>query len=139
MEYFIGAMIALISIVTTNILVNRKIEKTPNIEIKYSQSHIYSLISPFYSDMAMIRPRPSQSSNYHNSLFVKVMVLGGSAYWIKENKLYIADMSRNGVDQGTTREVDTFSMSKKELEQVMFIVEKLREEMPDENWGPGKP
>lgn len=133
MEYFIGAIIVLLTVAVTNKLASNKIKTVRDvIKIKYSQSHIYNLVRPFYGDMSIIRPRPSQASDYQKSLFVKVLVVDNMAYWIKNNQLFAAEMSPEGPDQSTAKAVETMDMSKNELDKVMFIVEKLREDNANE-------
>ena len=139
MEYFIGAMATLFIIVVAN-----KVSKKPFSEskttIRYSQSHIYSLMAPILDYVPSIKPlKPTQSSKYLESSYIKVMILEKSAYWIKDNALYTAEVIEGEVDKTTTKKVDTMAMSRVELEKTMFIVEKLREGQDHDNGSSGKP
>lgn len=125
--------------VSNRMLRKKNLEKLDVFNIRYSQSHIYELVSPFFYDLAEIRPKKRQSSEYKRQSYTKVVVADGHAYWITGNKLFTALMGDSGVDSDTTKEVDTFSLSKKDLSKIMFIVEKLREEDNDEGWDPRQP
>jgi len=58
--------------------------------------------------------------------------MDNNAYWIKDNVFYMADMSSDGmVDKDTTRIVDTMAMNKVQLDKMMFIIDRLREDTYD--------
>ncbi len=59
------------------------------------------------------------------------------AYWIKDNTFYTADMVQGTVDKETTRIVDTMTMNKVQLDKMIFIIDRLREEAFDDRWGSG--
>ena len=64
--------------------------------------------------------------------------MDNQAYWIKDNVFYTADMAMNGnVDKDTTRTVDTMTMNKVQLDKMMFIIDRLREEAFDDRGGTG--
>lgn len=136
MEFFIGGMIVLIAVFVSNRMLKGKLENySEDFRIKYSQSHIYNLVAPYFYDLGQIKPKKRQSSQHKKDAYTKVVVADGEAYWITDNKLYTAKMGDSGVDNTTTTEVDTFSLENKELVKIMFIVEKLREDDNlDEDW-----
>ena len=140
MEYFIGSVATIIAYVVFNRALRRESADSMGIPVvRYSQSHIYSLLRP-YLDYA---PEPSkqlktQSIDYYKKIYVKILVSNNKAYWIKNNVFYSAEFKEGVVDKDTTKEVDTMSMTKPELDQMMFIVEKLQEGSNDDNWNPGK-
>jgi hypothetical protein len=128
-EYFVGAAITLIVYMTTNAFLKRELKKDDGVlKITYSQSHIYSLISP-YLDLAPPEEyyEPRQSSNFLKDSYMKVMIVKDKAYWIKNNVFFVADVVDGEVVKEKARQVDTMSMSRVELNEIMFIVEKLRE------------
>lgn len=132
MDFLIGAIVTIVVSAIAQKVVAKKIN-TENIStINYSQSHIYDLMRPFLEFAEVFEPAtPRQSSNYLKNAYMKVMVVSNKAYWIKNNALYVADVSDGEVQKETTKEVDTMSMSRVELNEVLFIVEKLREENDD--------
>jgi len=69
--------------------------------------------------------------------YMKVMVVKNKAYWIKDNTFYVTDVVEGEVVKENAKQVDTMAMDKVELKEIMFIVEKLRED-DDDNWSSGK-
>lgn len=109
-------------------------------KLKYTQSHIHSLLSPLLQYVPEDRPRvETQSNNFVKNSYVRVLVMDDSAYWIKDHSLFTADLVDGEVAKETTRKVDTMAMSKVELDRTMFIVEKLREGLDNADGGTGKP
>jgi hypothetical protein len=76
------------------------------------------------------QPKESQLTKHYNKMFLKVVVQGTKAYWIKDNVFYVADVNEDGqVDKENAKQVDTMSMDKVELSNMMEIVEKLTGEV----------
>lgn len=70
---------------------------------------------------------------------IKVILVDGSAYWVKDNAFYTAYLSEDGlVDKDTTRVVDTITMSGVELDKMLFIMDRLREGIDDDRGGTGR-
>jgi hypothetical protein len=137
-EFLVGAIVTIFVYMATNRIAKRELENKDKIDIVYSQSHIYELMRPFLEFAPLIvPPEPKQSSNYLKNVYMKVMVVNSKAYWIKNNAFYVADVVDGEVQKETTKEVDTMSMSRVELNEMLFIVEKLREET-DDNWSSGQ-
>lgn len=78
-----------------------------------------------------------QSSNHDKNINIKVIIMDDQAYWIKDNTFYTADMVQGTVDKETTRIVDTMTMNKVQLDKMIFIIDRLREEAFDDRWGSG--
>lgn len=138
MEYLIGAAITMIAYVITQKIVRENFKEQSPIELRYSQSHIYEIVKPYleFSDFGLA-PENTQSVNFLKNAYMKVMVVKNKAYWIKNNTFYTAEVINGQVQKNTAQEVDTMSMNKIELDEMLFIVEKLREES-DDNRGTGK-
>lgn len=58
---------------------------------------------------------------------VKVAVYGEKAYWVYENTFYESEITREP-DFTTARPIDTMSMSSKQLNELMNILDELKEE-----------
>jgi hypothetical protein len=139
MEFFVGAIVTLIVYITTFRIAKKNIPESQKVTITYSQSHIYELMKPYLEFEPYVRPpKPSQSLSYINNAYIKVMIVKDKAYWIKNNKFYTAQVSQGQVKNETAKEVDTMSMNKVELDEMLFIVEKLREGNND-NRSSGEP
>lgn len=128
MEYLIGAAIAIFSYVFLSRFVKGLEVKEDSYSVVYSQSYVYELVKPALDLM----PDQSfeingQSKNYLKNVYMKIMVVNNKAYWIKDNRFIVADIVDGEVNKEGAKEVDTMSMNKVELDEMLFIIEKLRE------------
>jgi len=140
LEFVLGALTTIFIFVVANRILRGPISKIQNTKIRYSQSHVYSLISPildYVPDMPK-DPPIRQSNNLMKDSYTRVLILDDSAYWIKDQALYTAEIMDGMVNKETTRRVDTMTMDKVELDKTMFIVEKLREGLDSDSGGSGK-
>lgn len=107
--------------------------------IRYSQSHIHSIVKPFLPPNKTIKKfTKSQSINHEKNHNIKVIIMDNIAYWIKDNTFYKASLSQDGmVDKETTQIVDTINMDGVQLDKMIFIIDKLREGFYDDSGGSG--
>jgi hypothetical protein len=132
LEYLVGAIVTMAVYMITHRIAKKEMDPENIFTITYSQSHVYELMRPFLGLTPVIEPQqPRQSSEYFKSAYMRVLIVKNKAYWIKNNALYVAEVVDGQVQKETTKEVDTMSMSKVELNDMLFIVEKLREESDD--------
>ena len=126
MEYLIGSLVTLFTIFFVNRFIKKELEQEETMSIRYSQSHIHNLIDPFLPDNVEIELlRPRQSTNHLEEIQTRVVFVENKAYWIKDGTFFVADAVDQVVDKESAQQVDTMSMSKVELEKIIFIVEKL--------------
>ena len=138
MEYLIGATIAIVSYMVAQRFVRSSFEKEKPALLRYSQTHIYEIVKPYLEfSYLSVAPENTQATNYLKEAYMKVMIVKNKAYWIKDNTFFTADVANGQVQKETAKEVDTMSMNKVELNEMLFIVEKLREES-DDNRSSGK-
>ena len=141
MEYLLGFFSAFLVIYCIFKLQSKNnILKEPTIEpIRYSQSHIHSIVSPLLPKFKHNKNKKKSQALMHESKYsIKVIIMENSAYWIKDNVFYMADMNNEGiVDKDTTRRVDTMTMSRVQLDKMMFIIDRLREENYNDSSGSG--
>ena len=71
--------------------------------------------------------KPRQTLNHEKSVNLRVLFIDKEAYWIKENKLFIADHESGVVKEDTARRVDTMGMNRVQLDKVIYIVDILNE------------
>ncbi len=126
MEYVIGSAVTLFSIYFINRFIKRELDSEGIVSITYSQSHIHNLINPFLPDNSeLVLLKPTQATKHMEETQLRVIIVEDKAYWIKDNDFFVADLIEGLVDRESARLVDTMSMSKVELEKIIFIVEKL--------------
>lgn len=93
-----------------------------------SQSVVYNKTKQFIPQNLKNREYISQSINHSNKFMVKVMVIDNNAYWVKDNMFFTADVEDGSVMPETTRQVDTLDMSKKDIDKMIFILDKLKDD-----------
>lgn len=139
MEYLTGFFAAFLLIyifiklnTAKNIIVEPKIKP-----LRYSQSHVHFLISDLLpKNKPKAKIKKSQSTIHDKKNSIKVIIMDNSAYWIRDNAFYMADMSIDGtVNKDTTRQVDTHTMSKVQLDKMLFIIDQLKKEEDDDSRG----
>ena len=79
----------------------------------------------------------TQSRKYHEKMNIKVIIVDQNAYWVKDNIFYTAPMINEHIDNDMAKEVDTISMNKVQLEQMLFIMDKLREGIDNDSRSSG--
>jgi hypothetical protein len=79
----------------------------------------------------------TQSRKYHDKMNIKVIIVDQNAYWVKDNIFYTAPMTDEHIDNDMVQEVDTISMDKVQLEQMLFIMDKLREGIDNDSRSSG--
>lgn len=139
MEYFLGGLFTFAILLVANRVLREPAKEARDAKIRYTQSYIHTLVSPMLQFVPEDKPKtPTQATKYIENSYVRVLVVDQSAYWIKDHALFVAQIVDGAVDKSTTRRVDTMTMDKVELDKTLFIVEKLREGLDNENGGAGK-
>ena len=136
MEYLIGFFVGTIAMVLAyRFIIKNNLNQNSRVIISYSQSHIFNILKPFAS-IAYNLNKPAiktQTTEYEKSQTVKVIMAEGQAYWIRDNVFYTADINEDySVDNDSTRAVDTMSMDKVQLDKIMFIVDRLTEDIDND-------
>jgi hypothetical protein len=126
MEYLLGALVTLLSVVVINRLFAKQIRKDRKMVLPVTQSFLHKFLSE-YEEIEMSPAPKTQSSEFVRKQSLKVMILEDEAYWIQDNQLYVARYESGEVNDLTTEKVDTISMDPIQLKRTMFIVEKLTE------------
>lgn len=71
--------------------------------------------------------KETQAFAYEKKTNVRVIVLEDSAYWVKDNTFFVADISDGSIDNSSVQVVDTMSMDKVQLDKMLFIMDQLTE------------
>ncbi len=105
------------------------------LKVFWSQSRSYELIKSAI-DLAEngIPPKKlvSQASKLYDKTHIRIIIFNDSAYWIKDNVFYTAEVVDGNVDEASAKVVDTMTMDKVQLDTMAFIVDKLTEGTADD-------
>ncbi|CAB4242254.1 hypothetical protein UFOVP222_75 [uncultured Caudovirales phage] len=128
MDYFVGSLITLLTIIVVGKIVLPKISNDKIKTLSYGQSHAHELIKYIQIPRASTRRQPNtQSYNYVMKNGFKVFFTDRNAYWVKDGQFVVADSNENKIDMDSIKPVDIMGMDAVELEKMIFIIEKLTE------------
>ncbi len=130
LEFVFGFILAIVSSYVVLHFVNKisSENKMKTLRISMTQSNKYAMLAKHLLIPTNDKEKKDrQSSKLLNKIQVRVIITKDKAYWIQDNKFLVADLSDDGIDQESTKEVDVMSMDKVQLDEIMFIVEKLTE------------
>ena len=93
----------------------------------YSQSDIHNLLKYFFSlNIDNNEKHPSQLTKRKEKDMIKVIVMENQAYWVSDNTFYVAKAFEGEVLPDTAEPVDIESMSRKDIDKMLFILDNLK-------------
>lgn len=105
---------------------------------KFSQSSLHELIKPLLPDDLFIPERKvTQSFLHEQKTNLRVIILDGYAYWIKDNTVFKSPMNGMDIDKDATEVVDIIGLDKVQLDKMIFVIDKLREGLPNDSGSAG--
>jgi len=119
-------MLTLISLSFIISYMRKKFSRNNDDFIRYSQSHIHSIIKDYIPRPTKPAVDKSQSLNHETKQHVKVIITEDKAYWIMNNNFYSANVVEGSIDKDSTSVVDTFSLDQEELDKMLFILDQLK-------------
>ena len=111
------------------IIINRtkKPEKKKISTTLSRQSDVHRLLKHFFSISLTNNNNFTQLTKHKQKGMIKVIVLGNQAYWVSDNKFYVAEAIDGEVQKNTAKPVDIDSLSKVDLDKMLFILDSLRD------------
>lgn len=126
MEYLLGAVIGISSVFLIAKYFS-KIWQQPVSKVRYSQSHVFTIVGAISSQLGIREELSTQSTKFFDSKHQRILFFKGRAYWIRDNSVYSANLVNGIVDENSTKVLDIMAMDKVELTDMMFIIDKLNE------------
>ena len=137
MQYFLAIGLTLLSAWSIIRLSGYKVSKTLT-NIKYSQSDIHESIRKFVPKKLNNKEKiESQSAKHAANTMIKIIVIDNKAYWVKDNIFYFSDTSNGDVVGSTAEPVDISTMSKKDINKMLFILDNLRKGIQNDSGSSG--
>ncbi len=137
MEYFLAVGLTLLAAWSIIRLNGYKVSKTL-MNIKYSQSDIHESIRAFIPKKLNNKEKiESQSAKHAASTMIKIIVIDDKAYWVKDNVFYFADTDNGDIISPTAEPVDIATMSKKDIDKMLFILDNLRKGIQNDSGSSG--
>ena len=93
----------------------------------YRQSDMHRMLKYFFSlEITNNQKRPSQLTKRKEKDMIKVIVMENQAYWVSDNTFYVAKAFEGEVLPDTAEPVDIESMSRKDIDKMLFILDNLK-------------
>lgn len=110
-------------------IINRtkKSEKEKTLTTLSRQSDMHKLLKYFFSISLANNDNSTQLTKHRQKGMIRVIVLGNQAYWVSNNKFYVAEAINGEVQKSTTKPVDIDSLSKVDLDKMLFILDSLKD------------
>lgn len=130
---YVMALVALLGILSLFYFVNRRTNKLYYKNNFLSQSERHEIIQPFISKKTTYKKEDEEFDiedeieEFLEENAVNVVMEGDMIYWVQDNVFYTARVIDEEVDQDSIHPIDTDSMSKSELEKMLFILDALKE------------
>ena len=106
--------------------------------VKYRQSDIHqTIINLIPQKLNSKKEIESQSVKHAANTMIKIIVIDSKAYWIKDNIFYSAETRSGDIVEHTTEPVDVSTMSKKDIDKMLFILDNLRKGKDDDSGSTG--
>jgi hypothetical protein len=88
---------------------------------------MHRLLKYFFSLNIINEKKPtSQLTKRRERDMIRVIVIGNLAYWVSDNIFYVAEAIDGEVIPQTAKPVDTNSMTRKDLDKMLFILDSLK-------------
>ena len=127
MQYLIASGLTLVVSWAILIVIKKRNNKKYS-SIQYRQSDMHEILKYFFSLNVQEKDKPlSQFQKRLDKSMLKVIVAEDQAYWVLDNVFYVADAFDNQVDPETARPVNVESMSRLEMEKMLFILDSLKD------------
>lgn len=141
MEYLVGAIATFICLFLFSIIAKKEIAKTKPLRIQKTQSYSYEIIRPVVPLIQMLKTfqedkLTTQASKHSEKNTIKVLQVGNAVYWIAKNSLYTANYSNGRINEESTKIVDTMALDAVQLEKIIYIVDTLTKEDPNDSSNP---
>jgi hypothetical protein len=137
MEYFLAIGLTLLAAWSIIRLNGYKVSKTLT-NIKYTQSDIHESIRAFVPQKLNNKEKiESQSAKHAASTMIKIIVIDNKAYWVKDNVFYSADTDNGDIVSPTAEPVDISTMSRKDIDKMLFILDNLRKGIQNDSGSAG--
>jgi len=137
MEYFLAIGLTLLAAWSIIRLNGYKVSKTLT-SIKYRQSDIHESIRTLIPKKLNNKEKiESQSAKHAANTMIKIIVIDSKAYWVKDNVFYSAETDNGDIISPTAEPVDISTMSKKDIDKMLFILDNLRKGIQNDSGSSG--
>ena len=107
------------------IIIGKKERKSFN-KTLYRQSDMHNMLKEFFfRDIFDNKAASYQSKIWKEKKTTKFLVIDQKAYWVSNNMFYVGDTDNGQVRPETGKPIDISTMSPKEVNKMLFILDNL--------------
>ena len=119
------------------IIIGKKERKSFN-KTLYRQSDMHNMLKEFFfRDIFDNEVASSQSKIWKDKKTTKFLVIDQKAYWVSNNMFYVGDADNGQVRPETGKPIDISTMSPKEVNKMLFILDNLNGGRKNDSGGAG--
>lgn len=107
---------------------NKKLNKLVLKKILFRQSVMHETLKYFLPSNSVLRIKKNTQSKKHSERNTTKIITtpDNKVYWVANNVFYCADMIDGEFDPATAKPIDTQNLSKKQLNELLFILDTLK-------------
>ena len=119
------------------IIIGKKERRSFN-KTLYRQSDMHNMLKEFFfKDIFDNKDASSQSKIWKEKKTTKFLVIDQKAYWVSNNMFYVGDADNGQVRPETGKPIDISTMSPKEVNKMLFILDNLNGGRRNDSGGAG--
>ncbi len=119
------------------IIIGKKERRSFN-KTLYRQSDMHNMLKEFFfRDIFDNKDVSSQSKIWKEKKTTKFLVIDQKAYWVSNNMFYVGDADNGQVRPETGKPIDISTMSPKEVNKMLFILDNLNGGRRNDSGGAG--
>jgi archaellin len=119
------------------IIIGKKERRSFN-KTLYRQSDMHNMLKEFFfRDIFDNKAASSQSKIWKEKKTTKFLVIDQKAYWVSNNMFYVGDADNGQVRPETGKPIDISTMSPKEVNKMLFILDNLNGGRRNDSGGAG--
>jgi hypothetical protein len=119
------------------IVISKKEKKSFN-KTLYRQSDMHKMLKEFFfRDIFDNEAASSQSKIWKEKRTTKFLIIDQKAYWVSNNMFYVGDTDNGQVRPETGKPIDISTMSQKEVNKMLFILDNLNGGRKNDSSGTG--
>ena len=119
------------------IIIGKKERRSFN-KTLYRQSDMHNMLKEFFfRDIFDNKAASSQSKIWKEKKKTKFLVIDQKAYWVSNNMFYVGDADNGQVRPETGKPIDISTMSPKEVNKMLFILDNLNGGRRNDSGGAG--
>jgi hypothetical protein len=123
-QFIIGCLTSLLAVA----IINKRRQGIRLKRIGFRQSILHTIVKDMLPSNSQVNSKKDRQSKKHRteSVIRVIQTPDSKAYWVENNIFYCAEVVDGQFDPSSGQPVDTSSLTRKELDKLMFILDNLK-------------